>query len=539
MLKLKVAVYQFNPLVGDLQGNTDKLINKAIEAQQNGCDLFISSELALCGYSPEDLLFRPDFYSQLSTQLERFKILNGITMLIGCPYRENHLNYNSVFVIRDGLILGRYDKSILPNYGVFDEARYFKSGAEPLVFTCSGVKIGVLICEDVWQSAPALLAANAQSELLCVLNASPYDIDKQNRRLQVVHARVRETRLPLIYVNQFGAQDDLVFEGASFALNADQKLIMRLPVFVEKLAYIDYIKTVEVIGTIKPENITNYPLEIEAIYGALVVAVRDYINKNKFSGVVLGLSGGIDSALTLAIAYDALGSDRVMAVMMPSPYTADISINDSRDMVKRLGVRYEEIAISPIFNQFESQLDGIFNGLAKDTTEENLQARIRGTLLMAIANKLGYLVLTTGNKSEMATGYATLYGDMAGGFAPLKDVLKTQVYQLSIWRNKISDIIPERIITRAPSAELRENQTDQDSLPDYAILDQIITLLVDELCSCADVIHRGFDPEVVYKVARLLKLNEYKRRQAAVGPKISMRAFTRDWRYPITNQFEY
>ncbi|MBP9742395.1 MAG: NAD+ synthase [Burkholderiales bacterium] len=539
MLNLKIAVYQFNPLVGDWTGNADKLITKAIEAQQNGCDLFISSELALCGYSPEDLLLRPDFYSQLSLQLERFKELSGITMLIGCPYRENDLNYNSVFVIRDGLILGRYDKSILPNYGVFDEARYFESGIEPFVFTCSGVKIGVLICEDVWQSAPALLAAKAGSELLCVLNASPYDIDKQNRRLRVANARVSETGLPLIYVNQYGAQDDLVFEGASFALNADQELIMQLPVFVEKLAYMDYIKTGKVIGTIEPENITTYPLEIESIYGALVIAVRDYINKNKFSGVVLGLSGGIDSALTLAIAYDALGPDRVMAVMMPSKYTADISVNDSRDMVKRLGIRYEEIAISPIFNQFQSQLDEVFNGLAKDTTEENLQARIRGTILMAISNKLGYLVLTTGNKSEMATGYATLYGDMAGGFAPLKDVLKTQVYQLSMWRNQISDIIPKRIITRAPSAELRENQTDQDTLPDYAILDQIITLLVDELCSCSEIIQRGFTPDVVYKVAHLLKVNEYKRHQAPVGPKISMRAFARDWRYPITNHFEY
>ncbi|MDQ5920391.1 MAG: hypothetical protein QG673_447 [Pseudomonadota bacterium] len=608
MKNLKIALYQFNSRVGDICYNADKLIEAATTARDNGCSLFVAPELALSGYPAKDLYLRPDFYSKLLIQLERFKTVHGVTMLIGCPYRHqyfsssnnysmtnhpkyrsiaynnssdydgandhNHVNYNSAFVFRDGVILGRYDKSILPNYGVFDECRYFQSGTDssgtdtsglkPLVIDCCGVKLGILICEDVWQSEPALAAKMAGSEVLCVLNSSPYDITKQQRRLQATTSRVNETGLPLIYLNQCGAQDELVFDGASFVLNAQGDLKVQLPAFNEELAYFDYADINNVSGKdgVGSKDINNsskdgkesqsqnntmavYPTQVESIYSALVIAVRDYVTKNRFAGVLLGLSGGIDSALTLAIACDALGAERVMAVMMPSVYTADISLVDARDMVNRLKVKYEEIPITSIVKQFEIELQNVFPKLENldpntlSITQENLQARTRGVLLMALSNRLKYLVLTTGNKSEMATGYATLYGDMAGGFAVLKDVLKTQVYQLSNWRNQVEEIIPQRIISRPPSAELRDNQTDQDSLPDYAVLDQIIVLFVEKLLSREEIISRGFKPDVVDKVTKLLKLNEYKRYQAAVGPKISLSAFNYDWRYPITNNFNY
>ena len=481
------------------------------------------------------MLFRPDFYAAALEQLQRLQAIHGITLLIGAPYRDNEVNYNCAFILRDGQVIARYDKQILPNYGVFDEVRYFKPGNKSVVFDCEGVKVGVVICEDVWHSHPALESKEQGAELLCVLNASPFVRTKQAERLDIAKCRISEIGMPLIYLNQFGGQDELIFDGASFALNADQSLVQQLPAFAESLVYLNYEQNELSTQT----AITTYPQEIQSIYQALVLGVRDYVYKNGFKGVVLGLSGGIDSALTLAIAVDAIGSEKVMAVMMPSPYTADISLTDSRDMVKRLAVRYEEIAISPIFNQFKAQLHNVFSGLNEDTTEENLQARTRGTLLMAISNKLGYLVLTTGNKSEMTTGYATLYGDMAGGFAVLKDVLKTDVYRLSNYRNEISEVIPQRIITRAPSAELRDNQTDQDSLPDYAILDKVIQLLVEENKSSQEVVALGINPAIVEQVARLLKINEYKRRQAAVGPKISQVAFAKDWRYPISNSYKF
>jgi NAD+ synthase (glutamine-hydrolysing) len=513
--------------------NTDRLESAILNAKANGANLFITSELSICGYPPEDLLFRSDFYVEASRMLQRLQAIHGITMLIGCPYRQNEINYNSVFVLSDGQIKARYDKQCLPNYGVFDELRYFTSGNKPLVVEVENTKIGIMICEDMWHREPALLCSGA--DILCVLNASPFTRNKHQERLGLARMRCAENKLPLIYVNQFGGQDELIFDGASFALNAGGAVTMQLRAYEEKLAYLEY----NVAGNLSSTEVNPYPDEIASIYNALVVGVRDYINKNGFKGAVLGLSGGIDSALTLAIAVDALGVDRVMAVMMPSKYTADISVTDSRDMIKRLGVRYEEIAISPIFNQFQVGLKDIFSGLAEDTTEENLQARTRGTLLMAISNKLGFLVLTTGNKSEMTTGYATLYGDMAGGFAVLKDVLKTDVYRLSNYRNIISQVIPQRIITRPPSAELRDNQTDQDSLPDYAILDKIINQMVECGESSASLIEAGFDVDAVNQVARLLKINEYKRRQAAVGPKISKVAYAKDWRYPITNGFKF
>ena len=464
--------------------------------------------------------------------LECFKRIHGITMLIGCPYNENGLIYNSVFAILDGEIIGRYDKQCLPNYGVFDEKRYFTPGTKPLILQIQNTKVGVIICEDMWHKSPSLLYTDV--DLLCVLNASPFERNKHHERLILAAQRVEDIGIPLIYVNQNGGQDELIFDGASFAINPNGAIAMQLPAFEEKLSYLEYNGT-----NLSSGEIVNYPNDIESIYQALVLGVSDYINKNGFEGVVLGLSGGIDSALTLAIAVDALGHDRVMAIMMPSKYTADISIDDSREMVKRLQVRYEEIVISPVFEQFQNSLQGIFSGYKSDTTEENLQARIRGTLLMAVSNKLGFLVLTTGNKSEMTTGYATLYGDMAGGYAVLKDVLKTDVYRLSNYRNSISEVIPKRIITRAPSAELRENQIDQDALPDYATLDAIIHKMVECGVSSRDIVISGFEESTVSKVANLLKVNEYKRRQAAIGPKVSKVSYSKDWRYPITNKFKF
>jgi len=476
---MKIATYQFNPTIGDLVANTDKILHSVLESKANGCDLFLVPELAMCGYPPEDLLLREDFHHQIEFQLKRFLLIDGITLVITAPYKEKNICFNSAFVIKNAQVIKRYDKHSLPNYGVFDDKRYFSAGSMPCVFECAGTQVGVVICEDMWDEYPIMQAKSEGAELICVLNASPFSEYKYEERLKIARQRVSESQLPILYVNAIGGN-------------------------------------------------------------ALVLSLKDYVTKNAFKGIVLGLSGGIDSALTLAIAVDALGASNVVAVMMPSIYTADISVIDAQDMVKRLQIsNYHEVEINPIFSQFDKQLAPIFSGMPNDLTEENLQARIRGTLLMAISNKFGYLVLTTGNKSEVAMGYATLYGDMAGGFAPLKDVLKTLVYRLSKWRNTLSEVIPERIITRAPSAELRANQTDQDSLPDYDVLDKIIKYLVEGNLSSEDIIARGLDAVDVKKVARLLKLNEYKRRQSAVGPKITLVSFAKDWRYPITHRFNF
>jgi NAD+ synthase (glutamine-hydrolysing) len=536
MAKLKIALFQFNPLVGDFANNTNKLIAAVLAAKDAGANLFIAPELAICGYPAEDLLLRPVFYAQAKLHLDRFLAISGITMVIGCPHAVADKHFNSLFVIHDGQIVDRYDKVILPNSSVFDECRYFTPGIKSVVINCSGIAVGLIICEDMWHTAPVLAVQQQGAELVCVINASPFEVSKYDKRLAVARSRVAESGLPLVYVNQVGGQDELVFDGASFILAQDGEVVLQMPAFTEELAYYDYTQHQPLLPA---APLQVYPDYEERLYKALVLAVHDYVAKNGFNGVVLGLSGGIDSALTLAIAVDALGKDKVMAVMMPSLYTADISLFDARDMINRLGVRYEEIEIQPIFNQFKQQLAPTFTGLAENTAEENLQARIRGSLLMAISNKFGYLVLTTGNKSEMATGYATLYGDMAGGFAVLKDVLKTVVYQLSKWRNSQSAIIPQRIIARAPSAELRANQTDQDSLPEYAVLDQIIQLLVEENLSTTQIINQGIDSDSVYQVAHLLKINEYKRRQAAVGPRLTATAFAKDWRYPITNCYKF
>ncbi|MDC7696611.1 NAD+ synthase [Vogesella indigofera] len=529
---MRIALAQFNPVVGDIAGNTRKILELAKTAMAQGADVLVTPELALTGYSPEDLLLREHFYRAIYAGLDELEMLDGITLVIGHPARLGHERFNAATVLRDGNRLGQYHKMLLPNNEVFDECRYFTPGAASLVFEQNGVKVGIIICEDGWSVEPAAEAADAGAEVIVSLNASPFHRNKIATRHEVMRYRVQETGLPMAYVNLTGGQDELVFDGASFALNKTGEVVAQAAAYDDELLLLDVVD-----GDIVAANLAPLPDELESAYRALVVGVRDYIVKNGFPGVLLGLSGGIDSALTLAIAVDALGADKVHAVMMPSRYTADISVDDSRDMVQRVGVKYDEIEIWPMYESFMNALAPSFAGLPADTTEENLQARIRGTLLMALSNKSGKLVLTTGNKSEMTTGYCTLYGDMAGGFAVLKDVAKTLVFALCRWRNTQGEIIPERIITRPPSAELRPDQKDQDSLPPYDVLDAIMERYVEHNQSAADIVKAGFAEADVAKVVRLLKINEYKRRQAPVGPRITHRGFGKDWRYPITNRF--
>ncbi len=529
---MRIALAQFNPVVGDIAGNTRRILELAREAMAAGADVLVTPELALTGYSPEDLLLRGHFFRAVSAAMDELLELDGITLVIGHPVRLGAETFNAATVLRDGNRLGQYHKMLLPNDQVFDECRYFTPGAAPLVFEQDGVKLGVLICEDIWSVEPAAEAADAGAQVLVALNASPFHRDKVATRQETARYRVQETGLPLIYVNLVGGQDELVFDGASFALDSAGEVAVQAPAYDEALIFVDVED-----GQVLPGDKASLPAPTESVYRALVTGVRDYIGKNGFAGALLGLSGGVDSALTLAVAVDALGADKVHAVMMPSRYTADISLIDSRDMVKRLNVRYDEIDIWPTYESFMAALSPAFAGLAADTTEENLQARIRGTLLMALSNKSGKLVLTTGNKSEMTTGYCTLYGDMAGGFAVLKDVAKTLVFELCRWRNTVGEVIPERIITRPPSAELRPDQKDQDSLPPYEVLDAIMQRYVEENRSGEEIIAEGFAEADVRRVVRLLKINEYKRRQAPVGPRITHRAFGKDWRYPITNRF--
>ncbi|WP_024301987.1 NAD+ synthase [Pseudogulbenkiania sp. MAI-1] len=529
---MRIALAQFNPVVGDIAGNTRKILDLARQAMAQGADVMVTPELALTGYSPEDLLLRDHFYRECSKALDELLELDGITLVVGHPVKLGHERFNAATVMRDGNRLGQYHKMLLPNDEVFDECRYFTPGGAPLIFQQDGVNIGVLICEDVWSLDPAAETADAGADVVLVLNASPFHRNKIETRHETVRYRVEETGLPFAYVNLTGGQDELVFDGASFALNKAGEVVAQAAAYDDELLIVEMAD-----GDLQPASKAALPCPLESVYKTLVVGVRDYIGKNGFPGVLLGLSGGIDSALTLAIAYDALGADKVHAVMMPSRYTADISVTDSRDMVERLGVKYEEIAIWPMYESFVTALAPSFAGLAEDTTEENLQARIRGTLLMALSNKTGKLVLTTGNKSEMTTGYCTLYGDMAGGFAVLKDVAKTLVYQLCHWRNAQEEIIPLRIITRPPSAELRPDQKDQDSLPPYDVLDAIMARYVEENLSAEEIIAEGFAEADVRRVVRLLKINEYKRRQAPVGPRVTHRGFGKDWRYPITNRF--
>jgi NAD+ synthase (glutamine-hydrolysing) len=533
---MKLAIAQINCTVGDLAGNASRILESCCRAREAGATLLLTPELALAGYPPEDLLLREDFYQACDAALASLaaSVPAGLTLIVGHPAQQGDKHFNAASVIRDGKVIAIYHKHKLPNYSVFDEVRYFEPGDESLVFEHEGVSIGVVICADVWEQAPAIRARRAGAQLLLALNASPYHLEKQLTRYEVLRERVRETGLPIVYANLVGGQDELVFDGASFVLNGEGLLMMQMAAFEEALGIVDFDGAEPLPAEVIPEA----PLEA-AVYKALCLGVHDYIFKNGFPGVVLGLSGGIDSALTMAIAVDALGAERVRAVMMPSRFTADISQSDAAQMAENLGVQYTELPIEHLFETFLDSLAGEFEGLPFDLAEENLQARIRGTLLMALSNKFGSIVLTTGNKSEMGVGYSTLYGDMAGGFSVLKDVPKTMVYRLSHYRNAIAPIIPTRIITRAPSAELRHDQTDQDSLPPYEILDAIMEAYVEYDRSPAEIAAMGFRPEDIRRVVTLIDRNEYKRRQAPVGVRITHRGFGKDRRYPITSKYKF
>lgn len=536
MNRLTVALAQLNPLVGDIPGNTAKVIAAVRAARDElGAQAVLFSELVLIGYPPEDLLLRPALHARVERALSEVQAAcRGIVAVIGYPWREGGVLYNSAGVIRDGELVARYDKSCLPNYQVFDEQRYFSRGSAPCVFEIAGVRAAVTICEDVWFPGPTAAAAAVGAQLMLNLNASPFHRGKQYRRQQVLAERACEGGLPIVYVNQVGGQDELIFDGGSLVVDARGTPCFQAPLFAEGV----YPVTLEIAADAVrvPAQTVTPPLDaIASVYGALVVGVRDYVRKNGFKGVVLGLSGGIDSALTLAIAVDALGVEQVEAIMLPYRYTSDLSRDLARDEAERLGVRYRTIDIAPVVDASMAVLAEEFAGLGADKTEENLQARARGLLLMAISNKKGCLVLTTGNKSEMAVGYATLYGDMAGGLDVLKDVPKVTVFELARYRNGIAPVIPEEVITRPPSAELAPNQKDEDSLPPYAVLDRILELYVEQDASAADIVAAGFAAEDVYRVVRMVDLNEYKRRQAPVGLRVSERAFGRDRRYPITN----
>ncbi len=538
MPALRIAVAQINCTVGDLVGNAAAILDAARRAHAAGADLLLTPELALCGYPPEDLLLRPDFYRACRRELEALAAATPLPLVVGHPEEEAGRRYNAASFIDGGRVRAGYRKRLLPNYAVFDEERYFDVGDRACVIDFKGVRLGINICEDVWEAPAAAAARDAGAEVLLVLNASPFHMRKQQHRHQVLRTRAGETGMPMIYANMVGGQDELVFDGASFAIAADGTLLQQSPAFVPDLALVDIEGGRILPGTVAPA------LSHEAeVYEALKLGVRDYLGKNGFPGALLGLSGGIDSALTLCIAVDALGADKVRAVMMPSPYTAQMSLDDSRALVEKLGVRYDEIPISPAMDTYAAMLEPLFAGLPPtawaDTTPENIQARIRGMVLMALSNRTGRIVLTTGNKSEMAVGYATLYGDMAGGFAVIKDVLKTFVYRLARYRNTLGDgpVIPENIIVRAPSAELRPDQTDQDSLPPYETLDAIIEAYMSQDMSPRQIVALGHPEADVRRVVRLLKLNEYKRRQAPVGIRISQRGFGKDWRYPITSRY--
>lgn len=528
---IKVLMAQINPLVGAINDNQNKIID-IIKQKQTDHHLIVFPELVITGYPPEDLLFRKEFLQASAHALDEIKKnTHECYVVVGHPTLEAGKIYNSLSIINKGQIISLYHKQNLPNYEIFDEARYFSQGpAVPCVLEIMGQKIGFCICEDIWQPGPAEALIKAGISTLININASPFDDEKYPRREQLLKKYATQG-VNIIYVNQVGGQDELLFDGQSMALDNRGEISARAPAFTEDLATIELCAK-KINGVITP----LLRLE-ELLYKALVCGTKDYVQKNKFPGVLIGLSGGIDSALTLAIAVDALGADKVHAVMMPSPYTAFMSNEDAQLQIEAMKVSWSTLAIEPIFNIINSTLEPEFKDLPRDVTEENIQARIRGVLLMALSNKTGKMVLTTSNKSESAVGYATLYGDMAGGFGVLKDVLKTQVYALAHYRNNLSPVIPERVITRAPSAELRENQKDQDSLPEYAILDAIITSYIEKRQSAEEIIHAGFESDVVHKVIKLIKRNEYKRRQSAPGIKISPLAFGKDWRYPITNGF--
>jgi NAD+ synthase (glutamine-hydrolysing) len=536
---LRIALAQLNLVVGDVAGNRDRIVAALGDARAGGAHLVLLPELAVCGYPPEDLLFHAGLRKQVAAAMPVIaRASAGLTAVVGYPEYADGAIYNAAAVFRDGRQVANYRKHCLPNYSVFDEERYFEVGDQPCVIEVQGVRVGLAICEDIWEAAPCRRAVAAGAQLIAAINGSPFRLDRQAERESVLAARSRDTGVPLVYQNLVGGQDELVFDGGSCVVDAAGTTVLRAPAFNEALVLAEFRRREGVVEPVPGEVVPLAAAEA-SIYQALVTGVRDYVRKNGFPGVVLGLSGGIDSALTLAIAVDALGADRVQAVMMPYRWTAEISREDAAEQARRLGVDYQVLPIEAMVEATRATLAALFAGRPEDTTEENIQSRCRGMLLMAISNKTGRMVLATGNKSEMAVGYATLYGDMAGGFAPIKDCPKTLVYRLARHRNAAGEVIPPRVIDRPPSAELAPDQLDTDSLPPYEMLDGILDALMLEDLSVDDIVARGFPEAEVLRVVGLVRANEYKRRQAPPGVRISARAFGRDWRYPITSGYRH
>jgi len=536
---LRIALGQLNLVVGDVSGNTRIMIAEARRARDElGAQLVVFPELAVTGYPPEDLLFHRGFRRGVAQSIRALAdAAQGIGILFGYPEYDGEAIYNAACLVSEGQVLANYRKRCLPNYGVFDEKRYFSPGADTCVIDYRGVRLGIVICEDVWEPEPAREAAAAGAQLLAVINGSPYDRSRPDTRIEALKKFVTPTGLPVLYVNCVGGQDELVFDGGSMVLDQSGRTVHREPMFEPSLGIAAFSPRSDGALLCETSRLAPLPEPVESVYRALVLGTRDYVEKHRFPGVVLGLSGGIDSALVLAIAVDALGAQRVRAVMMPSRYTASISQQDAQGQARTLGVRYDVIPIEPIFQATVDALREVFAGRKPDVTEENIQSRSRGMVLMAISNKTGDMLLTTGNKSEMAVGYATLYGDMAGGFAPIKDCSKTLVYQLAEYRNSLGEVIPRRVIEREPSAELRADQKDTDSLPPYDVLDPILSCFIEQNLSVDEIAAKGFDRATVGEVLEMVKRNEYKRRQAPPGIRVSRRAFGRDWRYPITSGF--
>ena len=537
---MKIALAQVDLAVGDVAGNTSKIIEFAERARlELQADLVVFPELSICGYPPEDLLFHAGLRDRVEQAIAEIRTtVRGIAVLIGFPEYVDDQIYNSCAVFSDGELQSLYRKRLLPNYRVFDEERYFTAGKEAAVFRLGGIAIGMTICEDIWQPGPIAAARAAGAECVIAINGSPFEIETQLRREAAIQARIEESRIPILYLNMVGGQDELVFDGGTFAMNAEGEVCLRAPAFEEGMYEVELNASPAGVEPAIAEITDHLPVE-QSVYRALVRGTRDYVEKHAFPGVVIGLSGGIDSALVLAIACDAIGADRVRAVMMPFRYTSTMSQEDAAKQAAALGIRYDVIPIAPMYDATVGQLQSVFEGREENVTEENIQARCRGLLLMAISNKTGRMLLTTGNKSEMAVGYATLYGDMAGGFAPIKDCSKSLVYRLAHYRNTVSEVIPERVITREPSAELRADQKDSDSLPDYDVLDPILEAFIEDDLSVDEIAARGFDRDTVIGVLEMVKRNEYKRRQAPPGIRISSRAFGRDWRYPITSGYKF
>lgn len=547
--RLTITLAQLNPVVGAITANIDKVRDARRKAAADNADLILCSELVVSGYPPEDLVLKPFFLDKVEAAVNEFAAETadgGPAVLLTAPWRNNGETYNAALLLEDGKIAATRFKHDLPNYGVFDEVRVFEAGPMPGPMDFKGVRIGVPICEDIWTPDVPECLEESGAEILLVPNGSPYDIEKNDQRLQHAIARVSETGMPMVYVNQVGGQDELVFDGGSFVINADHSLAVQAPDWQEAVLTTEWRRGVDGVWVCEG-GVSEKPSEgLKSIYQAMTLGLRDYVEKNGFPGVLIGLSGGVDSAITAAVAVDALGPDRVRCVMMPSPYTSQESLEDAAEAAKLMGVHLDDVGIQPAMSAFEEMLEPIFGDAAADVTEENIQARSRGLILMGISNKLGYMLLTTGNKSEMSVGYATLYGDMCGGYSVLKDVYKTTVFELCHWRNQykpegllgpVGRVIPERIITKPPSAELRPDQKDEDSLPPYDKLDDILRCLIEGEMSIEEIVARGHEPDTVQRVWHMLDLAEYKRRQAPPGVKITHRAFGRERRYPITNSF--